>query len=228
MTTSFEAGVQAAMRWGKSHLKLVIITGLLAFTGLFTLTGFNNIYNGSVERENRLNAQYQDNQNYLSAFILGFKEQISVVRAGGAQLNAVLEDAVKGRYDGNTSVKVGGGSLFSAVLEAYPEASLAELQKNWGKIQVFIEAQREGYRNIQSKLLDMIREYDVWRQTGLIRRMFVKMVGVPSERLVARIGDKKLTGKAALEKMLQIVLASDAKLAYETGEQEPLVVPTAG
>lgn len=218
--------IDTALAWAQRRWKVVVAVSLLAIIGMCSFGNFNGIYNGSVERENRLNAQYQDNQNYLSAYISGFFEQVSVVKAGGAQLNTVLEDAVKGRYEGNTSAQVGGGSLFSAILEAYPEASLAELQKNWGKIQSFVEAQREGYRNIQSKLLDMLQEYDVWRQRGLIRRFFVNMVGVPSERLVARIGDKQWKGQAALDKMFQIVLTAEAKRAYDTGEQEPLEVPT--
>lgn len=219
-------GADAIVAWTKRRWKLMVALGALLIIGTCSFGSFNGIYNGSVERENRLNAQYQDNQNYLSAYISGFFEQVSVVKAGGAQLNTVLEDAVKGRYEGKTSAQPGTGSLFSAILEAYPEASLAELQRNWGKIQSFVEAQREGYRNIQSKLLDMLREYDVWRQRGLIRRFFVNFVGVPSERLVARIGDKKWTGQEALDKMFQIVLTAEAKRAYETGEQAPLEVPT--
>jgi hypothetical protein len=50
------------------------------------------------------------------------------------------------------------------------------------------------------------------------------ILGVPSERLEARIGDQVLRGMAARDKMFQIVLASEAKHAYETGTMEPLQV----
>ena len=50
------------------------------------------------------------------------------------------------------------------------------------------------------------------------------VLGVPSERLEARIGANVYKGKVARDKMYTLVLASDARKAYETGTMEPLKV----
>lgn len=215
------------LRWMKAHRGLTIagvIALVLGFLGLSVLSYANGLRNEGIQRETQLRAQYLSNQNYLSAFISGFYEQISVATAAGDALDEILLDAVKGRYDeGGFEV---GSSIFTAIVEAYPEAGVAELMENWGKVQDYIVAQRAGYRNIQDKLLDMLREYDLWRQTGIFRHMFVSMLGFPSDTLVAQVGDTKLTGQDALDKMYQIVLTSEAVDAYEDGEMDPLEVPT--
>jgi hypothetical protein len=80
-----------------------------------------------------------------------------------------------------------------------------------------------GYRGIQDKLLDMLRGYDSWRQSGIIQSWIISSwLNVPSQRLEARIGTDTLRGNAARDKMYQIVLASKAKAAYEFGTMDPL------
>jgi hypothetical protein len=98
--------------------------------------------------------------------------------------------------------------------------------ENWGKIQDYIASQREGYRNQQSKLLDMLRAYDTWRTKGFIQQLIVNnLLGFPTDNLVARIGDQQYVGPVAREKMFQIILNPSAIEAYEDGVMEPLTVP---
>ena len=182
----------------------------------------NGIWNDGLAQERQLTSQYLDNQNELSAYISGFYEQVDVAQAQGEVLDQILLDAVKGRYDqGGFAVD---SPMFVAVAEAYPEAGAAELMANWGKIQDYISAGREGYKAKQSKLLDQLRVYDTWRQTGLIRRSIVQILGFPSENLEARVGELTLTGEMARIKMYQLVLTSEAIEAYETGLMDPLQV----
>jgi hypothetical protein len=182
----------------------------------------NNIWNQGLAHERQLTSQYLDNQNELSAYVSGFYELIGVTQAQGDVLDQILLDAVKGRYDeGGFAVD---SPVFAAIVEAYPEAGVAELMSNWGKIQDYISAGREGYKAKQSKLLDQLRAYDTWRQTGLIRRSIVRVLGFPSENLEARIGESVLSGEMARIKMYQIVLTSEAIEAYETGVMDPLRV----
>lgn len=198
---------------------IVLVTSCYSYT--------NNVRNTGIEKEQQLTAQYLDNQNYLSAYISGFHEQVSVAQAQSAVLDEILLDAVKGRYDeGGFDVD---SALFAAVVEAYPEASAQTLLSNWGKIQDYIASQREGYRNQQSKLLDILRSYDSWRKTGFVKNFVAgSVLGFPSENLEARVGDTVLRGPAARDKMYQIVLTRDAIKAYETGEMDPLEVPPSG
>lgn len=205
-------------------LIVVLVVVALAVFLVIGLFGYiNGVRNEGLSMEFGLNAQYQDNQNYLSAFISGFYEQVGIAQAQGDVLQEILLETVKGRYD-----ESGFGSdslMFGAIVEAYPEAGVAELLANWGKIQDYIASQREGYRNEQSKLLDMLRTYDNWRKEGLIKHLVVQAIGFPTDNLVARIGDKKVSGPEALEKMYQIVLTQSALDAYESGTMDPLSVP---
>lgn len=187
----------------------------------------NGTRDEGIQFETSLTAQYLSNQNDLSSYISGFYEQISVLDAQSEVLDKVLLDAVKGRYD---EADGGGGftinsPMFAAIVEAYPEAGVQELMANWGKVQDYITAGREGYRAKQDKLLDMIRAYDEWRGKGIIKHRVVSGLGFPSDKLEARIGKEVLKGEDAREQMLLIVLVESAREAYESGTMEPLSVP---
>ena len=213
----------------QKHPRLIAGTVIALVVVLFAYSLFNGLYNTGVQYEQRLKNQYLDNQNYLSAYISGFYEQVSVARGATDALDQILLDAVKGRYE-NTSAGGGGYTVnspfFNAIVEAYPEASPQELVKIWSKLQDYVASQREGYRNVQSKLLDMLRAYDTWRYSGLIQSKVVSIVGFPSQRLEARFGNNVLTGQRALDKMYELVLDSKTRQAYENGTLDPLEIPT--
>ena len=211
----------------KQHPRLIITALIALLAVIFVYSSFNGLYNAGVQQEQRLKAQYLDNQNYLSSYISGFYEQVGVARAATDALDTVLLDAVKGRYEDGQG---GGGytvdsPFFNAIVEAYPEAGTAELMRIWGKITDYVQAGREGYRNVQSKLLDMLRAYDTWRYSGLIQSKVVSILGFPSQRLEARFGSNVLTGQKALDKMYELVLDSKTKEAYDDGTLDPLEIP---
>src|SRR3989344_8051173 len=187
-----------------SPLKWALVTlGVLALLLLIMSLGCFNYLNGTrddgINYETGLTAQYLSNQNYLSAYISGFYEKVSVQEAQSKALNEILTDAVKGRYeDGGYSVN---SPMFAAIVEAYPEAGVQEFMANWGKASDYISAGREGYRANQDKLLDMLRQYDAWRGKGMVKSNVVRQLGFPSERLEARIGERKWTGEAARDRM---------------------------
>lgn len=203
-------------------IALALVAALVI--GGFSLYSFvNSLRSESVARENALNAQYLSNQNYLSAYVSGFYEQLGVAGAKSDKLDQILSDAVKGRYESSGGFAP-NGAFFSAIVEAYPDLSALNI---YDKIVDYVASQREGYRGIQDKLLDMLRSYDTWRQDGLIQSMIVSdILGIPSERLEARIGTDVKRGLEARDRMFTIVLASQAKEAYETGILDPLQVPS--
>lgn len=211
---------------GREISRKLITWAVLAVVGLFVVVGlfstFDKVQKEGVAWENQLNAQYQDNQAELSAYVSGFYEQTGIAKAKSDKLNAILLDAVKGRYDGKTSAQPGGGSLFSAIVEAYPDLSGLDI---YDKIVDYVQSGRRAYKNAQSQLLDMLRGYNEWRQSGIIKSKVVSISGFPSQRLEARLGPGKVfKGEAALEQMKVIVLDSESRKAYETGELEPLKV----
>lgn len=180
----------------------------------------NSLRSESVGHETGLNAQYLASQNYLSSYFSGFYEKVGVANLKSAKLDKILLDAVKGRYD-----KEGFSSktaLFSAIAEAYPDLSGLDA---YDKIIDYISSQREGYRANQDKLLDMLRSYDNWRQDGYLQSLIVEsLLGIPSQRLEARIGEVVLRGREARDKMYLIVLTEQTRDAYKSGTMAPLSV----
>lgn len=206
-------------------MKIVfIVLGALGVLGLIvglSVYGYvNGTRNEGVEHETRLTAQYLSNQNYLSAYASGFYEQVGVANLKSEKLNEILTDAVKGRYD-EGGLKI-GSPFFTVIREAYPDLTGLNI---YDKIVNYIAAGREGYRASQDKLLDMLRAYDTWRGKGLVKNQVVRSLGFPSDRLEARVGQKAWRGAEARDRMYLIVLAPDAKKAYESGEMEPLKIP---
>ena len=190
--------------------------------GIVSIFGYvNGLQKTGVQYETALNAQYLDNQNELSSYKASFYEQIGVANLKSDKMDQILEDAVKGRYEGKMDPGT-SGSLFSAIAEAYPDISGLNI---YDKIIDHIKAGREAYKQKQSKLLDMLRGYDQWRQSGIIQSRVISAMGYPSNALRAQIGTNAKYGQAALDQMYVIVLTSDTVKAYETGIDEPLQVP---
>ena len=113
-------------------------------------------------------------------------------------MDQILTDAVKGRYDGNSSAKVGGGQLFSSIKEAYPNIDVSQ----YDRILDLISAGRDAYKQKQSKLIDMLRGFDKWRVgSGPINKMLISWMHIPDDELVARIGKTSTRGRDAEDQM---------------------------
>lgn len=178
-----------------------------------------NIYNGirsqAINMETKLTARFSANQTTLDALVVGVKEQVNLQFLAGDQMDQILRDALQGRYgeDGfDTS-----SALFLAVQEAYPEAGLQELVVNWGKIQNYIQDGRATFKNDQQVLIDQVRQYNNWREEDLIRKIVLGFVGVPTENLVAQVGNTKYTRQDALDVMSRLVLSGETQGAFQTG-----------
>jgi hypothetical protein len=208
--------------------KKLIIAGVAAL--LVIILGFsiygkvNSINTDGVRMETALNAQYKDNQNELSSYILKFNESLGIADRQSNKLNEIITEAVKGRYDNDTSLQPGtGGAMFSAITEAYPD--LTASTESYAKVQDLVVSGRDAYKNKQSKLLDQIRDYQTWQNTGLIQRQVIENMGFPSKTLKVTDNGVTYTGEEALERMERIVLTDQAVEAYETGTQDPLLTP---
>lgn len=212
--------------------KLLTTLAAVGVLGLiFTVSAFgyvNSQRNKGIDYETSLSARYNSCQNNLSKYVSGFYEQASVSREKANKLNAILRDAVSGRYDQQGSsasqAVVNGNALFSAVVEAYPDLNQLSI---YDELVKYVQAGRTEFQGCQDALLDRVRVYDKWRKQGLIGHVVKESVlGFPSDTLEASIGDDTVTGKPALVRIKRIVLSPDAKQAYETGEQGPLELPT--
>lgn len=195
---------------------------------------YNHVRNGLIDRETTMSAQYQANQAELDAFTKKINEEFQVAGAKADQLDRVITDAVKGRYGNGqdliaTTPGSPGSQLISALQEAYPNPDLSI----YDKIVTEISAGREKFKQVQDKLLDMIRGYKTYRSRGVIHAAMVSAVGYP--QLEARIGLTKdcpadnvqgnacvYTGKDALRQMQLIVTSGATNNDFTTGTEPGL------
>lgn len=207
----------------RSYIIIAAALVVVLIMGISIFSKFDSTQRKGVNFETQLNAQYKSNQNELSAFISGFYETMGIAEVKSTALNTVLTSAVTGRYDEGSSAKPSDGQVFSAITEAYPDIndSLAA----YDKVIDYVTAGREAYKQDQDKLLDMLRVYDSWRESGLIDSQIVSMAGFPSNRLKANTATRIFEGRAALDQMYSIVLTSEAIEAYDTGVMDPLITP---
>ena len=209
--------------------KQLIIWGALILVAVIATVSIFGFINGTrdegIRKTSALEAQYSDNQNELSSYILKFNESLGIADRQNSKLNEVLLDAVKGRYDNDGSLNPGtGGQLFSAITEAYPD--LSANSEAYMKVQDLIVSGRDAYKNKQTKLLDMVRDYDVWLQSDFLKSSVIKSLGFPGDYLEVKVGGQTLRGQDALDQIASIVLTKDAQEAYETGTMDPLITPT--
>lgn len=200
----------------------VAIAVVVIIAGLSLFSTINSLRDQGIKRENALEAQYQDNQNELSTYILKIKEILGVADRGANKLDQILSDAIKGRYDGKMEPGT-GGAMFSAITEAYPD--LTATSASYAKVQDAIMSGRDAYKNKQTQLLAKIESYENWTTQGLIDSQIIKSLGFPTDSLEARVGEKVYKGAEALEQMKNIVKVKEATTAYETGETAPLIEP---
>jgi len=206
------------------------------------------IYFTTARMEYRLSVQHRS----LSEYVSGFFEQSGGFDAQSDQLDRILSDALKGRYDNGGFSS--NGAFFSAFVE-YSMVSPEVLLRDWSILQDYITSQREGYRNVQDKLLDMLRDYDAYRTANPIRAFVLKVMGFPGGNIEVRSCEtttsevartrQEIQFRANVSKYIRIQdgnlevrscetttgeaarnqMYGDAK-AYETGTMAPLQVPT--
>lgn len=198
------------------NTRLIVIAIALVACISGPVIKLNGLRNQVIFLETHLTAQYKTNQATLAAYTSGYAEQLGIADRQANQLSLILVNAVKGRYDEGTS-GAPSGELFSAVKEAYPDISLA----SYDKMLDFIQAQREEFKKSQSRLLDQIRNYNTFRQRGLIDSALVRLYA-PGENLKVTLDGKTYTGAEALEKMNNIVLDDTSIKAFATGTMPAL------
>mgnify|MGYP001016388534 CR=1 FL=1 len=205
--------METVLNWIKSHLVIVIAAAVVLLLALILFLVNNGVTNTGNKREAGLNAQYLDNQNYLSDCLVKIRETANVTSAEADRFESVMVEVIKGRYEDRSP---NPGSMFSAIIEDYPD--LAPLSAAYERVHTVVVGCRTDYRDIQSKLLDELRSYDAWRTGSFTVRTFGGEY--PSDNLEARVGTDVKTGTDARNAMYTIVLVKDAKDAYEDGEIE--------
>lgn len=209
-----------------------VLIGAGAFIALIVIvlvsifTTFNSVRNEGIAMEDMLEGQYKTNQTELSTHYVTVAEALGVTDRGTTKSQELIVEAIKGRYDGKMEPGT-GGSMFSAIAEAYPESAAATNTEAYNKVTDLVISGRTAYKNQQIKFDDQLRKYDTWRTQGYIHSTIVNMIGFPSQSLEAHVGDTVYTGDEALKQMKRLVQVKEATTAYETGVMTPLIEPEA-
>lgn len=171
-----------------------------------------------VQLEAGLVATYENNQNERSAYVTSFYEQLGVAKLKSAKLDTILTHAVEGRYG---DAGAAGGSLATVIAEAYPQLTQLDI---YDRVIDHIKGGQEQFKARQTLLLDQLRAYDTWRESGLIQSSLIRFLGFPSARLEARVGGKAVaSGPAALAQMRTLVLIQGTAQEFQTGQGKALI-----
>lgn len=212
------------MTFVKNHKGLVIggaVLALLLIVIVSFISSINTTRNTLIQKEQALVGEYKSNQNELSTYTNQVKESLGVADIGNDKVGQILKDAISGRYDGNMQPGT-GGSMFSAISEAYPD--LTANTAMYAKVQDQVIAGRNSYKNTQNKLIDRARDYETWIQSDIVRSFIVKnILGAPTQNLKINIGETTLRGQDALDKLSQPIMSSDAIKSYDTGVSDPVI-----
>lgn len=189
---------------------------------LSTFSWINGLQVGDTQREVALSRQYESLKTGLDAFLSTAREQAGVTKAQSAAFDKIMLDAVQGRYDKNgkpTGANPTGGSLFSAIAEAYP--NLDTLNSSYSRILDTISSGRTSFSNNQQKLQDELREYDQWRKSGIIHSWAVSHItGAPTHNLVVNNGTPQY-GQTAYGVMTHVIVSSQTSQSFQSGKLQP-------
>lgn len=198
------------MKLSTGKIVAIVVTIVVIVLAAIFIPQIIGINQDGYGKEQKLNAQYLSNQNSLSTCTTQIRETANIAGAEADKFEAVMVEAVKGRYD-----KVGPntGAMFSAISEQYPD--LAPLSSAFERVHTVVIECRGNYKKDQDKLLDMLSTYDSWRLGWVVSTFGGNF---PSDHLIARIGgDSSRRGQDALDQMYTIVTTKDTVEAYKSG-----------
>ena len=146
----------------------IVLSVILLIVGVIA-TSYISANNYGVTVEAQLRAERSNNQNILAGYTQKIKEAAQVPEMYVADLTKVTEAAIKGRY-GNEGSK----AVFQWLKEQNPNLD----SRIYVKLQQIIESGRDEFKNGQTKMLDVKRQYET--QLGYFwRGMWLRIAGFP-------------------------------------------------
>lgn len=137
-----------------------------AIVGVVMIAGgsYMSAYNLGNRSEKVIQAQYEQNQNSLSAYSNKVMEAVQIPNLAKDNLKEVIQSAMQGRYGDQ-----GSKAVFQSIKEAYPGTVDPAL---YTKIQIIIDSGRTDFAEEQKKLIDKVRVYrtnldSLWTGTWL-------------------------------------------------------------
>ena len=211
------------MVWIKKHVKLMIGLAAALVVALIVIVVVNNIYaekNVGERKEQRLTQLYNQSLTSLSTCIDQGQIAAQVSEREFESLREVLVDVTAARYvdsagnDTDASEVLGGGQLFSAVIENYPSID----QRSWHNLQTVVVGCRDEFQGSQDRVQNEALTYNEWRVTDNIFNSWIK-ADFPSNELKVKTADgDTLYAMAAYDRITRVVSVAEANSAFESGE----------
>jgi hypothetical protein len=195
-----------------------IVAAVMLMLSFWTL---NQLKSEGVQYETGLNAQYAKDANIYSTYVTGFEEILGVDNLQGAQIKAIITEAVAAQVNVKDLIAPGQSPLFIAVSQAYPAVTLAQ----YNQLVIYIQQGRQQFQDGQSALLTQLSAYDNWQHSGfLIQPGIVSVLGFPTNLLHVSVEGKTLAGSAAEAQMWKIVENPAALASFASSTELPLNV----
>lgn len=193
----------------------IIFAVLLVVGGpIWYFTTDQSVTSAAERKQAALSAQGEVAVATLGDCTLKIRESFGIADAQSERINSIIADAVRGRYDGDTSANPGGGEFFSAIREAYPNIDLSA----FNDAQSIAVGCREDFKQQQIKTQSMIADFKAWKRGSWKNRTFASEF--PNDNFTVRKGDATLRGIEALDHLSRVIVPSTANDATDTGEIE--------
>lgn len=151
---------------------LVFVGILVAVLGVLAMS-YISAYNTGNQLENKLKAEYANNENILAQYSQKVMEASQVPEMMRDDIVKITREAIQGRYG-----EGGSKAVFQAITEQNPQASEAL----YIKLQQIVEAGRDEFKNAQTRMIDTKRAYET-ALGSFWQGMWMRIAGYPKEDL---------------------------------------------
>ena len=148
--------------------KFVFVAVLLALSLVFT-TSYVTYNNYGADMDAQLKAEWTNNQQILSSYTLKLREAAHVPDKYQAALKDIVTATFQGRYGDNGS---------QATMQWIKENNLQFDASMYKQLQQIIESGRNEFKNSQTKLIDLKRQYEA-AQNHVWSGIWLKQTGYP-------------------------------------------------
>ena len=211
------------MEWIRKNKTLVIVLSAIVAIGLIILIVVSytfSVRNEGERYEQRLTQLYNSSLNSLSTCIDQGSIAAQVTEKEFETLREILIEVTAARYvdssgnDTDASEVLGGGQLFSAIVENYPTID----QRSWQNLQTLVVGCRDEFQGAQDRTQNEARTYNEWRVTDDIFNSWIKSEFPSDELKVTTADGTTLYGMAAYDRITRVVSVTEANDAFESGE----------
>ena len=195
-------------------IALVVVVIVAVFT-VSTINMIKGTFNEGERMEQKLTALYSNSLGTLSECLDKGRVAAQVSVEEFERLKDVLTEVVGVRYEEGSDVSevLGGGSAFSAIVEAYPQID----QRSWQNLQVVVVGCRGEFQAAQERIQADASIYEQWRVSEDAFNGWIKEQFPSDELFVITPSGVPLDGRAAFEHITRVVTLEEANKAFESG-----------